>query len=80
MPYIKNEIGKLADKVSDFGWESNSIEYDIDMLPDEDDAGFIAFLKQHDDEIKAGDNFPGEMELHKKAMKKFFANWSKDSK
>ena len=75
MPYVKKELDKLKDHVSDFGWETNSIEYDIDMLPNEDDAGFIAFLKQHDDEVRSGDNFPGEMKLHKKAMKKFFAYW-----
>jgi len=75
MPYIKKKLDKLQDHVSDFGWESNSIEYDIDMIPDEDDAGFVAFLKQHDDEVEAGLNFPGDMALHKKAMKKFFANW-----
>ena len=50
MPYIKNELDKLKDHASDFGWELNSVEFDLDMCPDEDE-GFLAFLKQHDDEV-----------------------------
>jgi len=34
MPYVKKELDKLQDHVSDFGWELNSVEFDLDMLPD----------------------------------------------
>jgi len=37
MPYVKKALDKLQDRVSDFGWELNSVEFDLDMLPDREE-------------------------------------------
>jgi len=74
MPYIKKELDKLKDLVSDFGWESNSTEYDIDMIPDED-PGLIEFIKQHDLEVSLFYHIKEEIALEKKFWKQWDERW-----
>lgn len=38
MPYVEKLIENIVDNVSDFGWEIASVEYDIDMIPDDEEC------------------------------------------
>jgi len=64
MPYIKRNIDYLNNKISDFGWEVGNIEYDIDMILDEEECP-MAIQEQY--EIES--NF-----VHKECL------WNKDLK
>ena len=48
MTFIEKIITELNDRISDFGWELGSIEYEVDMIPDEEKC---PLLEQHDIEI-----------------------------
>jgi hypothetical protein len=48
MPFIEKRIIELNDRISDFGWEIGSVEYEIDMIPNEEEC---LLLKQHDLEV-----------------------------
>lgn len=72
MPYIKNILDNLNNNISDFGWERNSIEYDIDMIPDEE---ICPMLNQETNEIRFAYRFPEEswnsdLAEHKKNKRK----------
>jgi hypothetical protein len=57
MPYVKNLLDNLDNHISDLGWEKNSIEYDIDMIPDEEEC---PMAKQESREVKFVYRIPEE--------------------
>jgi hypothetical protein len=57
MPYVEKLLDDLDDYISDLGWEKNSIEYAIDMIPDEEECPLI---NQEASEVKFAYKFPEE--------------------
>lgn len=45
MPYVEKLLDDLDDYISDLGWEKNSIEYDVDMIPDEEECPLATLEK-----------------------------------
>ena len=41
MPYLQKIKDNLVDVVSDFGWEIASVEYELDMLPDDEECPLV---------------------------------------
>jgi hypothetical protein len=50
VPYLQKIKNEIVNRVSDFGWEIGSVEYEIDMISDEDE-GFRKMLQQEEKEI-----------------------------
>lgn len=38
MRYAQKKIDEVMSDLSDLGWEKNSVEFDIDMLPDDEEC------------------------------------------
>lgn len=52
MPYLQKIKNEIVNRVSDFGWEIGSVEYELDMISDVDE-GFEEMLRQEESEINS---------------------------